>query len=218
MWKGNNVTIKPLHEWINRNKPKPSSGLCEICNNAPLYDAACVTGIYNRDFKNWKYACRSCHQKYDFENGTRSHEKISEALSGEKHPMYRKRGKYNPNWRDFNQTCQCGSRYVVRGAIRRGMQIFICTDCNKRWSVEKSLLEQYYSKIPDSKIHDNRRCSVCNSDKTSIKKDGCPVWRRLDSSRVCTKCYARKTYRRKNQVGEPRKAISISPRVLAGSP
>lgn len=52
-----------LHSWINRNLPKPE--LCDICNLVPPNDSANITGIYNRDFKNWKYLCRSCHMKSD---------------------------------------------------------------------------------------------------------------------------------------------------------
>ena len=70
-WKGDDVGKRSgLHHWIHRNRPKPQSGLCEICNTVPFYDAANVTGIYNRDFENWKYLCRSCHSKLDCANGT----------------------------------------------------------------------------------------------------------------------------------------------------
>jgi hypothetical protein len=54
-WKEDDVGMSGLHCWINRNKPKPESGLCEVCNINPFRDAACITGIYNRDFENWKY-------------------------------------------------------------------------------------------------------------------------------------------------------------------
>jgi hypothetical protein len=86
-WK-DGVGYSGLHKWINRNKPKPQSGLCEICNNRPLHDDANITGIYNRDFKNWKYTCHSCNIKSDFENGTRRIENISgerNSMVGRKH-------------------------------------------------------------------------------------------------------------------------------------
>jgi hypothetical protein len=105
MWKDDKVGKSGLHGWINRNKPNPISGLCEICNVVPFYDAACVTLIYNRDFENWKYACRSCHRKIDFENGSRSHERISIAMSGERNPMYGKRGKKGPTYRKKVYSC-----------------------------------------------------------------------------------------------------------------
>lgn len=60
-WKGDNVSYKALHSYIRRNKPKPVDGMCEICGIKPWYDAACVTGIYNRDFNNWQYLCHKCN-------------------------------------------------------------------------------------------------------------------------------------------------------------
>jgi hypothetical protein len=147
MWIGDGVGIGALHMWINKNRPRPISGLCEICDINPLYDAACITGIYDRYFDNWKYLCRSCHVDFDYKNGTRSHEKLSAALSGENHPMYgrhlstetcRKIGisklgnKYCvgrqisqetrqkislTKWRDFNQICQY---CASRRVIRHG--------------------------------------------------------------------------------------------------
>jgi len=54
MWKGDDVGINALHEWINNNRPKPESGLCEFCDIAPLYDAD-ITGIYNSLIMNFNY-------------------------------------------------------------------------------------------------------------------------------------------------------------------
>ena len=68
-WKNNGAGYRALHLWINKYKPKPPSGLCEICNDKPLRDAANITGVYNRDFDNWKYTCRSCNIKLDYANG-----------------------------------------------------------------------------------------------------------------------------------------------------
>ena len=49
--------------------------------------AANGTGIYDRDFKNWKYVCSSCHVKLDYTNGNRKIENIS----GERYPMFGKK-------------------------------------------------------------------------------------------------------------------------------
>jgi hypothetical protein len=86
-WKGDDVGYWGLHKWINRNRPNPQSGKCEICNNRSLRHAANVTGIYNRDFNNWKYVSSSCHVKLDYTNGTRKIENIS----GERNPMFGKK-------------------------------------------------------------------------------------------------------------------------------
>lgn len=69
MWKGDNVGYSPLHRWIRRHKPKPE--FCEICDEEKPYDMANITGIYNREFSNWKWACRKCHSKIDFPDGLR---------------------------------------------------------------------------------------------------------------------------------------------------
>jgi hypothetical protein len=68
-WKGDDVGYYALDTWIRKNRPKPISRLCEICNNKPLRHAANFTGISNSDFKNWKYACYSCHLKLDIGTG-----------------------------------------------------------------------------------------------------------------------------------------------------
>ena len=36
-----------------------------ISNQEKRLDLANVTGIYDRDFKNWTYLCRKCHLKFD---------------------------------------------------------------------------------------------------------------------------------------------------------
>jgi hypothetical protein len=62
-WKGDDVQYRALHWWVRQHLTEPK--LCEICNIVPPRDLACVTGTYNRDFKNWKYLCKRCHTKYD---------------------------------------------------------------------------------------------------------------------------------------------------------
>lgn len=72
-WKGDEVSRHALHRWLWRHKPAPSNGKCKLCKVEPFHDLANMTGIYNREFKNWKYLCPSCHKKYDYENGVRKH-------------------------------------------------------------------------------------------------------------------------------------------------
>ena len=50
-------------EKIRRHLPMPEK--CQMCNKVPPYDLANITGIYDRDFRNWKYFCRKCHQISD---------------------------------------------------------------------------------------------------------------------------------------------------------
>ena len=61
-WKGDEVSLPPLHIWVKRRLPKPKC--CEICKKAPPYDLACK-GEYNRDLKNWYWICRRCHMLSD---------------------------------------------------------------------------------------------------------------------------------------------------------
>ena len=62
-WKGDNIKhIPALHTWIRRHFPKPDK--CDMCDKPP-FDLANITGIYNRDFSNWKYLCRKCHMVSD---------------------------------------------------------------------------------------------------------------------------------------------------------
>lgn len=62
MWKGDNVGIKSLHEWVISRFPKPD--LCQCCKKVPPLDLA-NKGIYNRDLKNWEWLCRKCHMTKD---------------------------------------------------------------------------------------------------------------------------------------------------------
>jgi hypothetical protein len=56
-------TYYAVHLWINRNYIKPK--MCETCKVEKSYDLANITGIYERDLKNWKWLCRKCHMRLD---------------------------------------------------------------------------------------------------------------------------------------------------------
>jgi|SRR5215218_4270065 len=62
-FKGDNVGYEALHVWMRKRLLEP--GFCQMCFKAPSRDLANITGIYNRDFSNWLYLCRSCHKKLD---------------------------------------------------------------------------------------------------------------------------------------------------------
>lgn len=61
-WK-DNPSYNTLHKWLKMHLPKPN--LCERCNLIPPKDMCNITGVYNRDFSNWKYMCRKCHLVFD---------------------------------------------------------------------------------------------------------------------------------------------------------
>jgi phage gpG-like protein len=62
-WKGDDVSYTALHKWIKRHFPKPEK--CQLCQNVPPMQLACITNIYNRELKNWAWFCIRCHQKWD---------------------------------------------------------------------------------------------------------------------------------------------------------
>jgi len=69
LWKGDDVGYNHLHVWVRKHLQKPST--CQLCNRKDPFDLANVTGVYNREFINWKYLCRSCHMKLDYVVGFR---------------------------------------------------------------------------------------------------------------------------------------------------
>lgn len=65
-WQGYNISYRSLHQWIVRNKPKPSA--CESCGMiTDILDAANISGKYYRDFNDWRYLCKPCHSRYDWD-------------------------------------------------------------------------------------------------------------------------------------------------------
>lgn len=62
-WKGDNVQNRQLHAWVRKNLKQPE--FCERCGIKQPKHLANITGIYSRDFSNWKYLCISCHRKID---------------------------------------------------------------------------------------------------------------------------------------------------------
>lgn len=62
-WKGDDVHIETLHQWIRKNKPKPE--LCECCGASPPYDLANISQNYIRDISDYEWLCRRCHMVKD---------------------------------------------------------------------------------------------------------------------------------------------------------
>ncbi len=67
-WKGikGKYAYSNLHKWIGSNYGKP-----ELCRNIECkkssikFEWANITGIYERDIKNYIELCRSCHTNFD---------------------------------------------------------------------------------------------------------------------------------------------------------
>jgi hypothetical protein len=76
-WKGKDVGNIGLHHWVKRNWPDDIPKSCQRCSIEAYgqkgLHLANITGIYNRDFSNWRFMCPKCHVGFD---GIR--EKVSE--------------------------------------------------------------------------------------------------------------------------------------------
>lgn len=66
-WKGNNITYRTLHHWVEKCLGKPST--CEHCGKQNLTRHAIhwanKSGKYKRILEDWVRLCVKCHKKYD---------------------------------------------------------------------------------------------------------------------------------------------------------
>ena len=66
-WKGDNVSYRNLHRWVERRLGKPQK--CERCGKDGLTGHAIhwanKSGKYLRKLTDWLRLCASCHKKYD---------------------------------------------------------------------------------------------------------------------------------------------------------
>lgn len=64
-YKGDEVSIRALHNWVARKLGKPSK--CEHCNitNAKRYEWSNISKKYKRDLSDWQRLCTRCHMIYD---------------------------------------------------------------------------------------------------------------------------------------------------------
>ncbi len=63
IWRGKDVGIGSLHDWVKSRKPKVK--LCELCYSKPPYDCANISGRYLRDIDDYEWLCRRCHMLKD---------------------------------------------------------------------------------------------------------------------------------------------------------
>ena len=74
-WKGDKAKPPAIHEWIKKNKQKPE--ICEECGVDSKLELSSKTHEYKRDINEFRWLCRSCHEKYDFKIfGVRKHSYI----------------------------------------------------------------------------------------------------------------------------------------------
>ena len=79
-WRGDNVGMSGLHNWVERKKGKPKK--CEHCatTKAKQYDWANISQEYKRDLDDFMRLCRSCHAKYDYPTRSKKWKKSVEKL------------------------------------------------------------------------------------------------------------------------------------------
>jgi hypothetical protein len=68
-WKGDKVSYKSLHQWIQRKKGKAK--MCEKCHSLRKVGWANKDHKYSRNLNDWIELCHVCHGKYDSELGIR---------------------------------------------------------------------------------------------------------------------------------------------------
>jgi hypothetical protein len=66
-WKGDEVSYRSLHKWVERQLGKPRC--CEDCGDKSLshrqYHWANLSGNYKRITTDWRRLCCKCHKAYD---------------------------------------------------------------------------------------------------------------------------------------------------------
>lgn len=72
MWKGDNVGIVAIHNWVAKYKPKPEDDKCEICGKIADKKGRTILQLSNikehqksRYFDDFQWGHSSCHRKYD---------------------------------------------------------------------------------------------------------------------------------------------------------
>jgi hypothetical protein len=62
-WKGDAVSIKVLHGWVERQLGRPT--FCSLCGITGKVDLANISNEYKRDLTDWEWLCRKCHMDKD---------------------------------------------------------------------------------------------------------------------------------------------------------
>ena len=57
------ISLRALHGWIRRRKPKPS--LCVHCHLRPAVDLANISQEYKQNVNDFEWLCRKCHMQKD---------------------------------------------------------------------------------------------------------------------------------------------------------
>lgn len=69
MWKGNKVSYKGLHIWVNNHKKK--YGYCSICKSKTCTEFANISRKYKRNLNDFIELCKPCHAIWDEKVGSK---------------------------------------------------------------------------------------------------------------------------------------------------
>lgn len=71
LWMGDNAGYTAIHEWLAKNKPKPS--FCEMCRERPPVELSYnyKNAEWTRDPEDYQWLCTSCHRLKDIGRGAR---------------------------------------------------------------------------------------------------------------------------------------------------
>ena len=65
-WKGDKVGYHGIHKWLTRKLGQPKK--CDECgekDSTKRFEWANISGLYKRDFSDWKRLCKKCHNNFD---------------------------------------------------------------------------------------------------------------------------------------------------------
>jgi len=62
-WKGDQISYKTAHIWVQKIKPKPTH--CPKCGAESKIELCNINGVYNRDPENYQWLCTKCHRAFD---------------------------------------------------------------------------------------------------------------------------------------------------------
>jgi hypothetical protein len=114
-WKGDKASYSAIHLHLRKYNPQPKSCMdCDIVTTK--LDLACVTGIYDRNLKNYRYLCRSCHSKIDNYKHFKDMSDRVCSECGSNETYIRRDGTMNWNHVDGGLLCgRCYTKYRRKG-------------------------------------------------------------------------------------------------------
>lgn len=73
-WKGDDVSYRRLHKWVEDHRGSASEFPCDHCGEAQAEDWANISHEYQRELDDYMPLCKKCHAAYDKEDKARKRE------------------------------------------------------------------------------------------------------------------------------------------------